>query len=519
MADKNVPSAENKETKLKAVEPKAKKANKEPMTFKKLITIIIIVILALLMVGGVYYVIIMLQQSKAENSNAWGYYDGEAITLENNSVFYNTLVNDSKLQTAYLNGDYNTMLSSYYGAYQAQVVFNALTKDAKAAGIAAPQDLVNDLILTAGVYNGTDGKFSREKFDASSEAERMSVNNYYTKYYPYNLVVSDMQSTILSSAENSFINELGGKTRSFEYFVIDYNAYPDEKAAEYGKENPSLFDLANVSIISASTEEKIKTAYEALQAGMEWADVVSTYSEDSYASKGGDAGSLRIFSILTNLSDAANLEQITSLFAGSYSAPLQGPGGYTIYRLDSEIIKADFNDAQTLTAVKYYINANKIDDVASYIDTAVGIASAQARTDFESAAESANATVISIAPVNNNVGKSQYFGGLSYYDSTGYLSSAASDEAVSRELFTAEEGYVTGAMAVANHENTYIIAKVSAIDNANASGSYLASMMYGYYANMQVAYDRFYNILNNDSHTDNFYTQFFSMLYSSSSAT
>ncbi len=92
------------------------------------------------------------------------------------------------------------MLSSYYGAYQAQVVFNALTKDAKTAGIAAPQDLVNDLILTAGVYNGTDGKFSREKFDASSEAERMSVNNYYTKYYPYNLVVSDMQSTILSSA-------------------------------------------------------------------------------------------------------------------------------------------------------------------------------------------------------------------------------------------------------------------------------------------------------------------------------
>ena len=112
MADKNVPSAETNDSKLKAVESKQKKAKKEPMTFKKLITIIIIVVLALLMVGGVYYVVVMIAQSKAEKSSAWGSYDGESINLENNSVFYNTLVNDSNLQTAYLNGDYNTLLSS-----------------------------------------------------------------------------------------------------------------------------------------------------------------------------------------------------------------------------------------------------------------------------------------------------------------------------------------------------------------------------------------------------------------------
>ncbi|MBR2282051.1 MAG: hypothetical protein IJ863_05460, partial [Spirochaetales bacterium] len=160
------------------------------MTFKKLITIIIIAVLALLMIGGAYYIVVMISQSRAEKSSAWGYYDGESINLENNSVFYNTLVNDSNLQTAYLNGDYNTLISSYYNAYQSQVVFEALSKEAKAAGITAPQELVNDLIIRAGVYNDENGNFSEELFKASSEAERITVNTYYTNYYPYNVVLS-----------------------------------------------------------------------------------------------------------------------------------------------------------------------------------------------------------------------------------------------------------------------------------------------------------------------------------------
>ena len=86
MADKNVPSAENKDAKLKVVESK-KKEKKEPMSFKKLITIIIIAVLALLMVGGVYYVVVLISQDKAEKASAWGSYDGQDVRIENNNVF------------------------------------------------------------------------------------------------------------------------------------------------------------------------------------------------------------------------------------------------------------------------------------------------------------------------------------------------------------------------------------------------------------------------------------------------
>ncbi|MDT3389640.1 MAG: peptidylprolyl isomerase [bacterium] len=516
MADKNVPSAESKNSKLKVVESKQKKEKKEKMSFKKLMTIIIIAVLALLMVGGLYYVIVLVNQSKAEKANAWGTYDGESILIENNNVFYNTLVNDSNLQTAYLNGDYSSLYSSYYNAYQAQVAYMALTKDAKEAGITAPQDLVNDLIIRSGVYSDEDGNFSADLFNASSESSRITVNTYYTNYYPYTAVLSDLQSTILSKQELEFVEGISKVTRSFDYFVINYQAYPDDLAVAYGKEHEDLFLNADVSVISTTSEESANAAYEALKAGTEWTEVVSTYSEDSYASNGGAVGELAAFAIMPNMANAEDIAQLTSLKAGEYTAPIASASGYSIYKLNSDIKAADFTDEATLSAVKYYINQNNPDEVTPYVDAAVGTASALAQTDFEGAAESVNSDIINVSPVNDNVAGSQYLGTVSSYDSLGYLAEQTQDATVTRELFTAEKGYVTGALHSTEDSGAYIVVRVTDINDDNVTNSYVTTMLYNYYAPQQPAYDRINNALNSSLHENNFYTQFFTTLFSSS---
>ena len=496
---------------------KETRQKKEPMSIKKIITIIVIVVLALLMVGGVYYVIVMVAQSKAEKANAWGYYDGEAISIENNNVFYNTLVNDSNLQTAYLNGDYQSLYDSYYGAYQAQVVFTALSKEAKQAKIVAPQTLVNELILRAGVYNGSDGTFSQEVYNSATETEKAQVNTYYTNYYPYNLILSDLQSTIVSAQEAEFVKTLAEQSRSFEYFVIDYNVYPDDLTVAYAQEHEGLFDKMNLSIISASTIEKLTEALDALNAGTDWADVVSAYSEDGYASNGGSAGTVMVYSLLSNLSDEADLEKVTSLEQGTYSEPIASPYGYTIYKADKALEKADYSDEEVIAAIKHYIVENDGDLVSPYVDTAVGLAAGQAQTDFEGAAKAANATIVTVTDAENNIGGSQYLGGLSYTDSLGYLASVAEDEAVSKELFTAEVGYVTGAIEVTAAEHaSYVVARVTEIKDDNTTNSAATELLYQYYAPLQPAYDRFYNVLLSNKHTDNFYSQFLTSLFSTS---
>ena len=496
---------------------KETRKKKEPMSIKKIITIIVIVVLALLMVGGVYYVVVLVAQSKAEKANAWGYYDGETITIENNNVFYNTLVNDSNLQTAYLNGDYQSLYDSYYGAYQAQVVFTALSKEAKQAKIVAPQTLVNELILRAGVYNGSDGTFSQEVYNSATETEKAQVNTYYTNYYPYNLILSDLQSTIVSAQEAEFVKTLAEQSRSFEYFVIDYNVYPDDLTVAYAEEHEGLFDKMDLSIISASTIEKLTEALDALNAGTDWADVVSAYSEDGYASNGGSAGTVMVYSLLSNLADEADLEKVTSLEQGTYSEPIASPYGYTIYKADKALEKADYSDEEVIAAIKHYIVENDGDLVSPYVDTAVGLAAGQAQNDFEGAAKAANATIVTVTDAENNIGGSQYLGGLSYTDSLGYLASVAEDEAVSKELFTAEVGYVTGAIEVTAAEHaSYIVARVTEIKDDNTTNSAATELLYQYYAPLQPAYDRFYNVLTSDKHTDNFYAQFLTSLFSTS---
>ena len=515
MADKNLPSSENSKSKLKVVGSKQKR---EKMSFKKIMTIIIIVVLAFLMGFSIYalYPYLMDKQNKA---NAWGSYDGESILIEQNNVFYNTLINDSNFQTAYLNGDYNTLLQSYYNAYQSQVVFTALSKEAEKAGITAPQELVNDLILRAGIYNGSDGKFSQEVYGSATEAEKNQVNTYYTNYYPFNVVQSDLLSTIVTPAEAEFVASLSMHTRSFEYFIINYNSYPDDLAAAYGLEHADLFRHMEISILTSTSADIINTAYEALNAGTAWEDVVSSYSSDGYASEGGKVGDVRVFSLLTNLADDADIEKITSLEVGKYSEPIASPSGYSIYRADTAITDADFTDAEQLPHIKYYLSQYDSEELLPYIETAVGLATAQAQTDFEGAAKAVNSDIYTVTDAENNIGGSMYFGGLSSFDSIGFLASVAEDEAIAKELFTSEAGYVTGALAVTEATDiSYVVARITDIKDDNEDNTAVTTLLYGYYAPYQPRDDRFYNVLNSDKHTDNFYTQFFTTLFSTSSS-
>ena len=519
MADKNVPSEETKneekKTTLKVMETKPKKAKKdgEPWTAKRILTTVIIAILALLMIGGLYYIIVMISQSKSENSNAWGYYDGEAIKIENNNVFYNTLMSDSDFQTAYTNGDYSTMMQSYYNAYQQQVIFTAITKDAKAAKIAAPQTLVDQMILDAGVYNDDDGNFSEETYKSTSDANKILVNSYYTSLYPYQVVLSDYSTTITTDEEKDFVTEIASKTRSFEYFVVDYNAYPDDLAAEYGQANADLFKSVSISMLSNSDEEKINQAYSDLNSGLAWADEVSLYSTDSYASEGGVAGEIKMYALAATLSDSADLDKIVATEMGSYTEPIQTTSGWAIYKIDSKVLPADFTNEETLTDIKSYIYNNEEETITAYLDSQITTIAELAQTDFEAAAESCNATVETVSSVSDNIGESQYILGLESYDTNGYLATAAEDESLSRELFTAEEGYVTGAIS---SDDKYIIAKVTTVNDNDTSMSYIISIYYNYYAPYQVQTDKMYAILLSDKFEDNFYTQFWSQLLSSS---
>ena len=206
---------------------------KEPWTAKRIGTTVVIAILALLMVGGLSYMIIMYQQDH-DDSSVFGYYKGQPIKYEAGSVFYNT-VNNSDYMTAYLSGDWSSMYSTWYQAYQSEVVFRALADLAEKAGATSPTELVNRLVIDSGIYASEDGTktFDEEVYKATSSANRTATYNYLKKIYPYYVVNTDLQTSIVSTQEADFVASVGENTRSFDYFVVGSNAIPDNLALEF----------------------------------------------------------------------------------------------------------------------------------------------------------------------------------------------------------------------------------------------------------------------------------------------
>ncbi|MCR5761633.1 MAG: hypothetical protein K6F82_06575 [Sphaerochaetaceae bacterium] len=225
MSDKDVKS----DIKLDA--EKKGQAKKEPWTTKRVITTIIIVALALLMVGSSYYIIIMIQQGN-DDSNVFGYYDGEPIKYEAGSVFA-TNVGQSDYATAIANGDFNSLWSIWYSAYQNEIVFQAMDKAGKEAGIITVPELVNRLIISSGVYSDEENNFSEEVYNNTAVSQRNAQYNYMEKVYAYQTVMSDLYTAKVSSKEVEAVTSLSSKGRNFEYVAIDYNVYPDSLAQEY----------------------------------------------------------------------------------------------------------------------------------------------------------------------------------------------------------------------------------------------------------------------------------------------
>lgn len=211
----------------------AKKA-KEPWTAKKVITTIIIALLSLLMIGGAYYIVVLVKEG-TDDTYVFGTYNGEKIKYEPGSEFFLRVNNDPNYQTAVMSGDYSTMISVWQQAYQYQVLMTAALEKAKAAKISSPKDLVNDAIIASGTYANEDGSvlFDADVYKNTDSATREAYYQYMESRFPYAVLLEDLNTVEYSDKEIEFVKAMSKDTRDLDYFVIDYNVYPDSLALAY----------------------------------------------------------------------------------------------------------------------------------------------------------------------------------------------------------------------------------------------------------------------------------------------
>lgn len=503
--------SEKREENSKKLEVKKEKRN--PINASKIFATIIVAFIAIALIGTSIWVIIpAIQNRKAANDSSFGSYNGENITLEQNSILYQQYTSLAQQNPeAASSGDINTQYSLWASAYTNAVVLTAVQQMAEESNVRAPQQLIDDAILDSGYYNDENGEFSQAIYNETTNDVKASLQAAYKRQVPLTTIINDISSVATSKAEQQFIGELATKTRSFEYIPVTYEAIPNEVAVSYLEADPSLFVNAGLSTITTTTEESINKAYEDLKAGKEWDDVVAQYSEDSYAEQKGDIGTAYGFSLKTSGYTDEQVAQIFSHNEGDVTEPISLGTVFRIFKLNTAVNQPNSEDEATINAVKFYMADNETETVAQYIEDKANEIAQLAKEDFDEAAIAYN--TVSVAATPGNIGSSMFMGSFSNTDSTyGMLLTAASDPEVMKTLYTAEEGYISDPIKANNY---YIIVKVVSTQ-PDLGQSQIVDLIYGYYSSQILQNDFANDILLSDAHKDNFGTQFVNLYFTSS---
>ena len=511
----------------KALEMPVKKNDKENKPNKKktkkslgwIIGVVVLILISLTFVlpSTLFY---------GDNSStiSFGKYDGKSIDLTYDSYFYFQLQNYYNYYVSQYGAETanNYTYNIYYSAYQSALVHEALKEKAEKAGIKSTSASVTDAVVKSGFYSDGTNTFSQEIYNQASDMQHKQIVSWMKESVPTDEVINAYASSKVSKGETEFISSLSADVRNFEYIALTGEMYPDADAASYIESHSDLFQSVAFTRVTYATEEEATAALEAIAKGTKTLEEAVSESVDSSAQDGGKISQMYRYALdnyLKNTSADSSVE-IFAAEAGSCVGPVNTTEGYTLFFIDEAAKNADPSDATALYAAKAYITQYDNDVMKAFLEGKAAEVAAEAKADFEGAAEKYDLTVNTVTASAENPGDSQYIASFNYSDAqytstgsiaNGYLYTAVSaDPSFSDKLFSSSIGTVLDPVYV---NNAYIIVRPM---EATGSSSYISSMissMYSSYVPSQSLSDYQNSVLNSDKVEDNFISGFLTAAY------
>lgn len=438
----------------------------------------------------------------------FGKYGKEEIKYAYGNYFYDQVQN---FGTQYKNIDDNptqTMYQIWKSAYDSTVLYTAVNQLASQAGIIAADEVVNRAIINSGTYN-KDGKFNVELYQKASTENKAAVEKSIRRAVPYQIVINDIGSALSSSAEASYIADLASRGRTFNYVDINSSLYPDEKASVYALQNKQLFYSMDLSIISVETQQEAQDiATKIAQGEHSFEEMARTSSKDNFAMNEGKVGTVYYFGLLPNFKNAEEATTLLTAHAGDVIGPVEGADSWTIYRVDSTPMEADYASPEVLLAVKAYLASSDEGVVEEFLSDLATSFYADAKEDFATAAESAELDVVTVSPTPYNMAQSTYMNNFNYTDPQGKLTAAITSKDFAKTLFTVEPGTI---LEPIKNNASYLIVETGEEVNDEGMGSYI-EMFYNYLSGSQNQQDFSQALYTSDLFQDNFLMTFFSAI-------
>jgi len=322
-------------------------------------SVIVLVLVVVTFVGGDFlsggrrYV-------RKSNDLTFGYYDKVPITWVPGNIlsqYYETTFNNFRAQGY----DPNDRWVNYYvwkQAYDRSVIHTAIINMMKKSGYTVSEKAVNKVVLQLAQFQDN-GRFSLVLYNRMSESSRTALWHKTQEDIAMNVFFSDYFKLLVPESESEFVANMSSPVRSFDFVSFNVDDYPDSEYLSYARENPNLFDSIQLSKITiSSSEREAKKILASIKDGTAtFEDAAKAQSKDSYADRGGDMGVKFCYEIDNEISKPEDREAIYSLGRGELSGVISTNDSWVLFRAESELTKADFDDYSVMEKVRSYVKS------------------------------------------------------------------------------------------------------------------------------------------------------------------
>jgi hypothetical protein len=332
-----------------------------------------------------------------------------------------------------------------------------------------------------------DGAFSLEKYNSTPLSTRLSLRKtarddlFVRRYY------EDLYTTAPSTAEVEFVASMAKPKRTISYAAIPMADFPKDQVKAWAQNNADLFRTLGVSriTITSSEADAKKILQQVKDNKLSFEDAAKSHSQDAYADKGGDAGTVFYYTFAQDFSDSTGAEKIANLSKGELSEVYKiGAGAWAFFKINAPLAPADLDKGATLDEALAYIQEKEKGTLESWaIAKANELISSTDPEVFKRNAAKAGYALKNAGPFIINLGNPSFYAynqqmpllQLPYPTGSQELISAESDEAFMTELFSLEKGKISKPLVV---DDTVVV--FSIVDDTPTSDEDTAFVKFGY---------------------------------------
>jgi parvulin-like peptidyl-prolyl isomerase len=385
------------------------KAN--PGIFIGTVVILIIVIVAFVFVPAI------VPSAVGGTDLTFGVYDKTPIIYRPGNYF--ALARDE--YTRQMQGTYNESEALYvnyqiwYEAFQATVIHTAVLQEVKNAGYQPPEELVNREVAQQFQING---QFSAAAYRQLDNAQRMALWREVQESISTERYRQDQDELLKPAKEEDFVVNMASRQRRVEGTAYNLQDYPEAEVAAFVAQNPNLFKTVHLSRITITAgEREARQILASVKDGTSsFEDAARNQSQDSYAERGGDAGSQMAYELSSVVSDEAVRNSILSLKKGEISDIVSTGTSWIFFRVEDDPVNADMGDSAQAEKIRFYLlqfHRGRVEDYftekAEELRRRTNAAGNEAGAVFDSALAEAGMGKFTFGPLAINYGNQEFF--------------------------------------------------------------------------------------------------------------